>query len=85
MAVSTTSLRLSDDVQKRLEALGKAQDRSPHYLMKKAVEQFLDSEEALMAERQLVMARWEKFELTGETVDHADVKDWASSLGSDSP
>ena len=80
MANPTRGLRLSDDVQHRLEALSKALDRTPHYLMKKAVEQFLDVEEALEAERQLVIARWEKFELTGETVVHSDVKAWASSL-----
>ena len=37
--------------------------------------------EALEAERQLVKDRWQKYELTGETVGHADVKAWAASLG----
>ena len=67
--------------QHRLEALAKARDRTPHYLMKAAVERFLDVEEALEAERQLAKDRWQKYELTGETVDHADVKAWAASLG----
>jgi predicted transcriptional regulator len=34
----------------------------------------------LEAERQLAITRWEKFRLTGEIVDHSDVKAWASSL-----
>ena len=33
------------------EALGKARDRSPHYLMKSAIKRFLEVEEALEAER----------------------------------
>ena len=81
MAKSTMGVRLSEDTQSRLEALGKARDRSPHYLMKTAIERFLDSEEALEEERRLVKSRWEKYELTGEALDHADVKAWADGLG----
>ncbi len=80
MANSTMGVRLSEEIQHRLEILGKARDRTPHYLMKAAVERFLDVEEALEAERQLVKSRWEKYELTGETVDHEDVEAWAAGL-----
>ena len=74
-------MRLSDEIQQRLERLGKARDRSPHYLMKAAIEQFLVREEALEAERQLVRERWARYELTGESVAHADVRAWAELLG----
>jgi predicted transcriptional regulator len=47
MPNSTVGVRLSDETQQRLERLGQARDRSPHYLMKAAIEQFLDREEAL--------------------------------------
>lgn len=73
-------VRLNEDTQLRLEALGKVRDRTPHYLMKSAVERFLEVEEALETERQLVKTRWQKFELTNEAVDHADVKTWAENL-----
>ncbi len=80
MANTTMGVRLSEEIQHRLEVLGKARDRTPHYLMKAAIERFLDIEEALEAERQLVKSRWEKYELTGETVDHEDVEAWAAGL-----
>jgi predicted transcriptional regulator len=85
MANSTVGVRLNEDTRDRLEALGKARDRTPHYLMKTAIERFLEMEEALEAERQLVNSRWQKFELTGETVDHADVKVWAAGLSTNGP
>ena len=81
MANSTVGVRLSDETRQRLERLGQARDRSPHYLMKAAIEQFLDREEALEAERDLVRERWASYELAGETVAHADVRAWAESLG----
>ena len=74
------NVRLSEDTRNRLEALSKARDRTPHYLMKTAIERFVEVEEALEAERRLVLARWEKFELTGETVNHEDVKVLTSGL-----
>ena len=80
MANATMGVRLSEETQQRLEALGKARERTPHYLMKKAVERFLETEEALETERQIVQSRWEKYELTGETVDHAEVEAWAASV-----
>jgi predicted transcriptional regulator len=82
MANSTIGLRLNEETRYRLESLGKARDRTPHYLMKAAVERFLDVEEALEAERRLVKSRWQKFELTGETIDHSNVKTWATNLSS---
>ncbi|MFN2330125.1 MAG: CopG family ribbon-helix-helix protein [Chromatocurvus sp.] len=80
MPNSTVGVRLSDEIQQRLERLGRARDRTPHYLMKAAIEQFLIREEALETERQLVRERWARYELTGEIVAHADVRAWAESL-----
>ena len=68
------NVRLSEQTRNRLETLSKARDRTPHYLMKAAIERYLDTEETLEAERRVVLARWKKFELTGETVNHEDVK-----------
>ena len=83
MANSTMGVRLDENTRHRLEALGKARDRTPHYLMKAAVERFLDVEEALESERQLMKSRWEKYGLTGETVGHEEVKAWAASLNTE--
>jgi len=80
MANSTTGLRLSSETKERLEILGKSRDRSAHYLMNTAIEQYLEKEEAIETERELVKSRWEKFELTGEILDHSDVTAWASGL-----
>ena len=80
MTTSTTGLRLSKETKERLDALGKARDRSPHYLMNQAIERFLDQEEAVDAEWQIVKTRWERYELTGEALDHDEVEAWAAEL-----
>ena len=77
------NVRLTEEVEARLEALGRARDRAPHYLMRTAIERFLDVEEAREAERRLVLERWEKFMITGEAADHADIAAWADSRNTD--
>lgn len=80
MANPTVALRLDAQTQERLKHLGQYKDRSPHYLMKEAVEKYLSEEEALQAELQLTHARWEKFALTGEAIANEDITSWAEGL-----
>ncbi|QFT29400.1 hypothetical protein FIV00_02775 [Labrenzia sp. THAF82] len=75
-----TNVRLNEDIKKRLDTLSKARDRTPHYLMKLAIERFLDEEEALEKERRLVLDRWKKYEITGEAIGHDKVAEWAANL-----
>jgi predicted transcriptional regulator len=82
MANPTVALRLDEQTVARLKKLGQRRDRSPHFLMKEAVEKYLASEESIEAERQLTQARWERFALTGEAISHEEVKAWADSLTS---
>ena len=84
MSTATVGIRLGSDMQTRLKVLGNRRDRSPHYLMKEAVEIYLKREEQIEAEKTLLRTRWEKFELTGEAVSHDDVKAWAKSLSQSS-
>jgi predicted transcriptional regulator len=76
----TVALRLDEHTQSRLKNLAQKRDRSPHYLMKEAVETFLALEESVEAERELMQARWDRFALTGEAIAHEDVKAWAEAL-----
>ena len=80
MSNATVGLRLDHKTQERLRDLGKKRDRSPHYLMKEAIEGYLDQEEAIEAERELTKERWEKYALAGDSLSHEDVKDWARGL-----
>lgn len=80
MASSTVSLRLDNETQARLKALGETRDRTPHYLMKEAVDRYLEAEEADEAEYKLTMKRWHHYEITGEYVEDADVAAWVNEV-----
>ncbi|MCP5082468.1 MAG: toxin-antitoxin system [Alphaproteobacteria bacterium] len=83
MTKATVALRLDSETQQRLKTLGEARDRSTHYLMKQAVEQFLAVEEGIEREKELMHVRWERFELTGESIEQAEVRSLLDTLKSE--
>jgi len=73
MATKPMGVRLSEDMIARLKVLGEKKDRSPHYLVKEAVEQFVHHQEAEMNELEICEKRWKRYEATGEAISHEDM------------
>lgn len=76
----TKSVKLDDTTHKRLAALARVRDRSPHWLMRKAIETFLDSEENYEREKREDLERWERYQLSGETIPHEKAAAWIENL-----
>ena len=76
-------VKLDEETLKRLKALGERLDRTPHWLMKEAIRQYLEREETAYRERQLLLERWESYQQTGESVPHDEVIQWLESWGTD--
>ncbi|MGA2402193.1 MAG: ribbon-helix-helix domain-containing protein, partial [Syntrophobacteraceae bacterium] len=53
--------KLDDKTYGRLKALSEARKRSPHWLMKEAIRQFLDLEEEAEHIRQDTLERWKRY------------------------
>lgn len=78
---SPVSLKLGDDERERLAALATARKRSPHYLMREAVQEYLTREEARQSFRDEGRRAWEAYEQDGLHVTQAEVDAWVDSLG----
>ncbi len=76
----TKGIKLDDTTQQRLAALGRIRDRSPHWLMCRAIETYLDREEKYEQEKREDMERWEQYQLTGVAVPHAQAAEWLENL-----
>jgi len=76
----TRGVKLDDTTQQRLAALARIRDRSPHWLMCKAIETFLEREENYEREKREDMERWERYQLTGEAIPHAKATSWLEKL-----
>jgi predicted transcriptional regulator len=76
----TQGIKLDEITKQRLKALGAMRDRSPHWLMKAAIERYLDEEEAYERQKHEDLAEWESYSLTGEAIPNSRVIEWLSQL-----
>lgn len=77
---TTLGLKVDEALRERLTRVADALDRTPHWVMKTALEAFLTGEERRLAEAAEDEARWARYELTGEAVPHTEVKAWLEAL-----
>ncbi len=80
MGSKTIGVKIDDETRRRLKALAEARNRTPHWLVKEAISEYLSHEEFVEKERAEDEARWERYALTGEAVDHDRVRDWLGAL-----
>ena len=80
---SPLSVKLDDALRQRLVALSESRERSVHWLMKHAIEAYVEHEERSDTLRQETLARWKEVEV-GKTVDNERVVEWLDTWGGDS-
>ena len=77
---ATTSLKLDSEIKARLQRLADARRRSPHWLMREAITQFLEREERREQLRKDATAAWEAFQATGQHVTDREADAWLARL-----
>ena len=77
---STTSVKLDGKTKKRVQQLASARRRSAHWVMREAIEQYLEREEKREQLRQDALAAWTSYQATGlhATAEEADA--WLAKL-----
>lgn len=63
---TTIDITLDKHTNERLKRLGATRSRSPAWLMRFAIQQFLDREENYERERREDLERWKRFRLLGQ-------------------
>jgi len=76
----TTSLKLDPETKSRVQRLASARRRSVHWLMREAVEQYVQREEAREHLRQEALAAWAEYEATGQHVTAEEADAWLARL-----
>lgn len=81
MAASpTTSLKLDSELKERVQRLAALRRRSPHWVMREAVEQYVEREEKREQLRQDALAAWEHYRTTGLHATAAEADAWLAKL-----
>jgi predicted transcriptional regulator len=77
---STTSLKLDADIKSRLQKLAQSRRRSSHWLMRAAIEQYVEREERREQLRQGALAAWAEYQATGLHVTAEEADAWLAQL-----
>lgn len=77
---STTSLKLDVKVKERVQRLASARRRSPHWLMREAIEEYVDREEKREQLRQDALAAWVNYQTIGLHVTAEEADAWLAKL-----
>jgi predicted transcriptional regulator len=79
------SIKLPTAERERLAALATARKRTPHYLMREAVSEYLSREDARQSFREEAARAWQDYKETGLHLAQEDVDAWIDSLGTPKP
>ena len=77
---STTSLKLDAETKDRIQRLAAARRRSAHWVMREAVEQYVEREEKREQLRQDALAAWAGYQTTGLHVTAREADAWLAKL-----
>ena len=80
MPTVSTSLKLDADMKERVQKLATARKRTPHWLMKEAVEQYVDREEKREQFARDAEASWQHYKETGLHLTGDEVIAWLEEL-----
>jgi predicted transcriptional regulator len=78
-----TSLKLDDATKQRVQTLAAQRDRSAHWLMREAIRQYLEREEARESFKAEALASWTAFQENGQHLTGEETAQWLNRWGSD--
>jgi predicted transcriptional regulator len=73
-------IKLDRETRDRLQKLGKARNRSSHWLMREAIRRYLEVEERYEQEKAEDQARYQAYLETGHHISHEDMLAWLEQL-----
>ncbi len=78
-----TSVKLDDELKSRIQHLADIRQRSPHWIMREAIQDYVKREEAKESFKQEALASWVTYQETGRHLTEKEVQDWLNTWGTD--
>lgn len=80
-----TSIKLDDDLKSRVMRLASGRDRSAHWLMREAIRQYVDREEAREDFHREAVGAWVAYREDGLHLTGTETVEWLGRWGEDAP
>ena len=79
-AARPMSVKLDQDMRARVEHLAESRQRSMHWVMREAIQQYVEHEEKREAFRQSGIRAWDEYQATGLHVTLEEADAWLAKL-----
>jgi predicted transcriptional regulator len=80
MSAPSTSIKLDPAMKDRVQALAASRKRTAHWLMKEAIEQYVEREEKRVSFRRDAEQAWEDYQKTGLHLTLEEADSWLAEL-----
>ncbi len=77
------SIKLDDELKGRVKHLAETHRRSAHWIMREAIQQYVEREEKRETFKQDALKAWEAYQTTGLHATFDEVESWLNSWGHD--
>ncbi|MBT5827041.1 MAG: ribbon-helix-helix protein, CopG family [Gammaproteobacteria bacterium] len=78
-----TSVKLDDDLKVRLQQLADSRQRTPHWMMREAIRDYVEREEKRESFKQEAISSWEEYQETELHLTGKEVQNWLKTWGTD--
>lgn len=78
-----TSVKIDDELKNRIQHLAGLRHRSTHWIMREAIREYVDREEAREKFKQEALLSWKNFQETGLHLTYQEVSEWLDTWGTD--
>lgn len=82
-SIVATSVKIDEELKLRIQRLAELRDRSPHWIMREAIAEYVAREEGRESFKQEAMASWTAFQETGRHLTAIEVRSWLTTWGAD--
>ncbi len=83
LPVRPISVKLDPEIRSRMERLAGIRRRTSHWLMREAIQQYVEREEKRETFRQDTLKAWEEFQATGLSASAEEVEAWLTRWGTE--
>jgi len=76
-----TSVKLDDELKNRIQHLADVRHRSAHWIMREAIRDYVEREEARESFKQEALSSWKAYRETGRHLTGQEAGDWLNTWG----
>ena len=78
-----TSVKLDDEMKDRVRALADTLDRSPHWVMRQAIREYVEREELRENFKQEAIEAWREYQENGLHITGEETREWLETWGTE--